>query len=297
MLEALSVDAAASDALFGRPFRGRVHSVFAKTVNFTGPRGQLHCLAAEELDDAPGTIRVRHSEGLRLDSLGIKPGDEVATFGGGLAFGAVPLVAREVRPWSASLPAFPSVPAGRNLLAARLVVLKNEIVAAGYDGGLKAFIGGTVGTVMENRLAERAAALISTLVDGDLSDALAAGRRLIGLGTGLTPSGDDFLAGLMITFNMPAGPFGRRYREVAKKLAAGAETGTVSRAMLQYAARGRTRDGVVALLAAMTDPAARDIVAAVRRVLACGATSGTDLAAGIAAGLSTGLELAGEREE
>jgi hypothetical protein len=46
LLTALSVDAAAKDALFGRPFRGRVHSVFAKAVNFTGPWGRLYCLAA-----------------------------------------------------------------------------------------------------------------------------------------------------------------------------------------------------------------------------------------------------------
>ncbi len=297
MLEALSVDAAAKEALLGRPFRGSVHSVFAKAVNFTGPRGKLYTLVDEQLDDAPGTVRVRHPSGAALDSLGIKPGDKVATIGGGLACGPVTVKAVGVRPWSAALPAFPSRPAARRRLAASLIVLRNEIIAAGQDSGLKAYISGNARTLLEHRLAERAAALAGAIVAGDMADALSAGEKLIGLGTGLTPSGDDFLAGLMVIINMPAGPFGRRRRETAAALAAGAETGTVSRAMLQNAARGRTRAGVVALLEAMTDPAARDIAAAARRVLDCGATSGTDLAAGIADGLAIGLELAGEREE
>lgn len=297
MLKALSVDAEARDALFGRPFRGRVHSVFAKAVNFTGPRGSLYSLVAAELDDAPGTVRVSHTAGTMLDNLGIKPGDVVATIDGGLVCGPVTVNTVSVSPWSPALPPFPSRPADRRRLADSLVILRKEIVAAGQDGGLKAFIAGSAGTVLEERLAERATALVGALAAGNLDDALTAGNRLIGLGTGLTPSGDDFLAGMMVIFNMPAGPFGRRHRETAATWAAGAETGTVSRAMLRHAARGRTRAGVVAMLEALTDHAARGLAAAVRRVLNSGATSGTDLAAGIAAGLSVGLKLAGEREE
>lgn len=297
LLEALSVDAAARHALFGRPFRGRVHSIFAKAVNFTGPRGSLYSLVAAELDDAPGTVRVSHTAGTMLDNLGIKPGDAVATIDGGLVCGPVPVGAGGVRSWAAALPAFPSRPADRRRLTASLAILRNEIVASGQDGGLKAFISGDARTFLERRLVERAAALAGALAAGNLDGVLAAGKRLIGLGTGLTPSGDDFLAGLMVILNMPAGPFGRRRRETAAALVADAETGMVSRAMLKHAARGRTRAGAVALLEAMTGPATRDIAAAARQVMLSGATSGTDLAAGIAAGLSIGLELAGEREE
>ncbi len=297
MLEALSVDAAARDALFGRPFRGRVHSVFAKAVNFTGPRGRLYSFVADNLDDAPGAVRVRVSVGRSLDNLGIRPGDAVATIDGGLVCGPVPVIAGMVRAWSAALPAFPSTLAARRCLSEKLIMLRHEIAFAGQAGGLKAFISGDARTLMEQRLAERAAALVGALAAGKRDDALAAGNRLIGLGTGLTPSGDDFLAGMMVIINMPAGPFGRRHRETAAALAAGAATGTVSRAMLRHAARGRVRAGAVALLEAMTDPVSRDIAAAARPVLLSGATSGTDLAAGIAAGLAIGLELAGEREE
>ncbi len=296
MLEALTVDAAAGDALFGRPFRGRVHSVFAKAINFTGQDDSLYCLAAEELDDAPATVRVRRPAGTALDGIGIKPGDEVATAACGLVCGPVPVKAAAVRPWTAALPPFPAGAAGRIRLAANLDALRAAIVAAGRDGGLKGFVTGTAGTVPERELAARAAALAALLGAGE-QDFAAAGRRLVGLGPGLTPAGDDFLAGLMIIFNLPAGPFGRRCRETAAALAAGAATTTVSRAMLAHAARGRTRAGVVALLAALTAGSPADVAAAALPVLAGGASSGTDLAAGLLTGLAIGGKFAGEREE
>jgi hypothetical protein len=294
LLTALSVDAAAKDALFGRPFRGRVHSVFAKAVNFTGPWGRLYCLAAEELDDAPATVRVRLPAGRALDNLGIQPGHAVVSAAGGLACGPVKVAAGSARPWTADLPVWP---ADVRPLAANLERFKAAIGAAGQSGGLKAYINGGASTALERLLTERAEALAAALAACDTGNAVAAGQRLVGLGPGLTPSGDDFLAGLMIILNMPHSPFGREYRRTAAKLAAGAATGAVSRAMLSHAARGRTRAGVVDLLVLLTGAAEDGIDAAARRVLDGGATSGTDFAAGLAAGLTVGLHLAGEKEE
>jgi hypothetical protein len=48
---------------------------------------------------------------------------------------------------------------------------------------------------LERLLTERAEALAAALAACDTGNAVAAGQRLVGLGPGLTPSGDDFLAG------------------------------------------------------------------------------------------------------
>ena len=287
----MSVDAAAADTLFGRPFRGRVHSVFARTINFTGPRGRLYCLADEQLDDAPATVRVRRAAGAALDELGARPGDDVAKAPGGLVCGPVFVAAGSVRPWRASLPAFPAFAKERSRLAANLAALRAVIAAAGRAGGLKAYLTGAEGNIFEQQLAARAAAMYAALASRDAAGLLANGRRLVGLGPGLTPAGDDFLAGLMLVIAMPAAPFGRNCRQAAAALAAGAATGTVSRAMLVHAARGRTRASVVALLAALATGGAGETAAVARAVLAGGATSGTDLAAGLAVGLTTGLQM------
>jgi len=293
LLEALTVDAAAAGVLFGSTFRGRVHSVFARAINFTGPRGRLYCLAAAELDDAPATVRVNEKAGAALDTLGVRPGDEVVAVPGGLACGPVAVSTAGVRPWSAVLPSFPVGTAGKCLLAANLAALRAVIAGNGRDGGLKAYIAGTSGDLFEQQLAARAAALAASLTRGDTAGFLAAGRRLIGLGPGLTPAGDDFLAGLMLAVNMPAGPFGRDSRRAVRELADGAATGTVARAMLAHAARGRTRARIVALLTELTSGGEGETAAAAHAVLAGGAPSGTDQAAGLAVGQEIGLEMAG----
>jgi hypothetical protein len=153
----------------------------------------------------------KNSVGLSaLDGLGIQPGDEVTSVAGGLACGPVFVKAAAVQPWAATLPPFPGDPAGRRRLATNLDALRAAIVTSGRVGGLQAYIAGTAGTAMERELAARAAALAAAVGAGETDGMVTAGRRLVGLGTGLTPSGDDFLAGLMIIFKLPAGPFGGR---------------------------------------------------------------------------------------
>ncbi|GEM_PF-6365697 len=63
--------------------------------------------------------------------------------------------------------------------------------------------------------------------------------------------------------------------------------------MLAHAARGRTRARIVALLTELTSGGEGETAAAAHAVLAGGATSGTDQAAGLAVGLEIGLEMAG----
>lgn len=291
MLEAVSADAAVIDALFRQPFSGRVHSVFTKAVYFADGAGRLFCLAAEAAGDGPFAVRVRTLAAAALDSLGLAAGDAVTTVPGGLAFGQNLVLAGSVRPWAAAPAPFPG-PAGRPRLAANLAVMRRAIAAAGVTGGMLAWLKGNSGaTIIERELAARADALTAALSGGDLAGAHAAGRRLIGLGTGLTPSGDDFLAGLLLTFHMADGPFGPAHRELAAALAADADTGAVSRAMLAHAAAGRAGAGLLALLAAVAEGTALQTETAVRRAVAAGATSGTDQAAGLAGGLVIARQL------
>jgi Protein of unknown function (DUF2877) len=112
---------------------------------------------------------------------------------------------------------------------------------------------------------------------GDLPAAVGA---LAGLGPGLTPSGDDVLAGLLVVLAV-AGHDGRELRRAVD----GAPTHAISRAFLTWAARGQAVEPVHRLLDALaaSDPAA------VRRhqeaVLALGHTSGADLLLGLRVGL------------
>ena len=116
-------------------------------------------------------------------------------------------------------------------------------------------------------------------VTGDmrLGDLAAAARRLEGRGAGLTPAGDDVLAGILLVCAMdPA------CRGALGRLARSARTTALSRAYLTWAAAGQSIQPAHDLLdaAAAGDPKAMG--RAKRSLAAVGATSGRALAAGVA---------------
>jgi hypothetical protein len=101
---------------------------------------------------------------------------------------------------------------------------------------------------------------------------------LAGLGTGLTPSGDDFLGGAMLWawLTHPA-PESFCY---AIAQAAAPRTTTLSAAFLRAASRGECSAAWHALLAALNEGAGEQITTAAQGVLAHGASSGADILAG-----------------
>jgi hypothetical protein len=110
------------------------------------------------------------------------------------------------------------------------------------------------------------AAAVACLDGGDLNGTVDA---LAGLGPGLTPAGDDALAGILLV----AGD-----RDAAIAAAARARTNDIARAFLHWAARGQSIEPVHRLLAGGGRPALADVVR-------FGHSSGADLAFGLRLGL------------
>jgi len=147
---------------------------------------------------------------------------------------------------------------------------------------------GTVQGVVLSRTAKAAEALREGWA-GDRERLRAGAAALAGLGGGLTPSGDDFLVGVMLaawlTHPTPT-PLCRALVE-----AAAPRTTTLSAAFLRAAARGECTAAWHTLLAALscrpdrfrigcTHPPCQVYTAAARGVMAHGATSGADALAG-----------------
>lgn len=109
-------------------------------------------------------------------------------------------------------------------------------------------------------------------------------ERFIGLGEGLTPSGDDFLVGLMWSLWVD-----RKTREVLQSLFRAAlrtrlnKTNLVSAQMLQYATCARFTEPLVRLSRADEQT---DFPAAFENIAAFGHTSGLDTLCGLLAGLN-----------
>jgi hypothetical protein len=113
-------------------------------------------------------------------------------------------------------------------------------------------------------------------------DVVAACQHLVGRGIGLTPAGDDAAAGILLVYALadsdPA---------ILANIADAAPTHEISRAFLRWAARGQAVEPVHDLIAASASGDVLGARQALRRLGALGHTSGLDIAAGVAAAISS----------
>ena len=133
----------------------------------------------------------------------------------------------------------------------------------------------------------------------DADDALrAAARGLVGRGLGLTPGGDDVIAGALCGLHATGATGGVHLLAAAALENVTEQTTLLSADLLKLAAAGDACLEVLAVLRAAHHP--RDVLrpnhsalaAAIDRLLRVGHTSGADLATGLAVGLRAGAHLA-----
>ena len=127
------------------------------------------------------------------------------------------------------------------------------------------------------------------LAGGDAPGVVAAAEALLGLGLGLTPQGDDVLAGALAALRLMGGALGRSrpgalVDEVAPAVlsAAAGHTTALSASLLRHACRGNVADPVAGFLHVLTGRG--DLDTATETLLAVGHSSGASLAAGILCG-------------
>ncbi|MFI7447755.1 DUF2877 domain-containing protein [Nonomuraea sp. NPDC049714] len=142
--------------------------------------------------------------------------------------------------------------------------------------------------------------LAASCASGWLLGAVTAAERLVGLGPGLTPSGDDVLAGLLVTLRHLGAATGvERAVRLGGWLAAAVtfdartRTTPLSATLLHCAARGEACPEVIAVLRGLAGR--QPLESALRRLHGLGHTSGADLAQGVAIGLEAVLALGEHR--
>jgi hypothetical protein len=193
-----------------------------------------------------------------------------------VSFGALPGEA-----WSRAMPARvdPAVVAGA---CCRLVGAIDRI---GEPRGFGALLAGMTPTFPLDLAAPRVRALAAAYGAGDEQAVYAASRALLGLGTGLTPSGDD-LAGAAL--------FGRmlvdrsdRWRVIGARLATDARTAShaISAALLADHVAGETFESLHALADALVDDDGAAALEAAWTLAALGHSSGWDMLTGFTIGV------------
>jgi hypothetical protein len=118
-----------------------------------------------------------------------------------------------------------------------------------------------------------------------------AGKALVGLGPGLTPSGDDFLGGLLFQLHHLSAVYPEVLRweraPVDDLLTwAGTQTNPISSALLRDHIEGHGSEPLHALVAQLLRGDEPEIMRmSVQRLLRIGSTSGWDLLAGVLMGM------------
>ena len=242
---------------------GVVQGVYAHAVNLE-VRGDLWTLLAAGLSDLPFGIRTALQD---PGFAGLRIGDPVFVRSGfvGIGTGSARIVVdcRMATRW---------VPAAPGELAPNL------------DWRLDAIAAAVSGRAWHHSAAMAHAVVSALDHEGSLDNAVA---RVIGRGPGLTPAGDDVLAGILAVLLSPRS--GPRGASAAATLAASIRpllltTTAISGHLLRQAADGLLGRSVHELISALVDdPPPGQLRAAVRRVVATGATSGADVCAGILA--------------
>jgi hypothetical protein len=121
--------------------------------------------------------------------------------------------------------------------------------------------------------------LLRALDQGEDSAVAAAAAALAGLGPGLTPAGDDILAGVMLALYAAHHDDASRLAGVIYAAVA-PHTTLLSRAFLAAASRGEMTQSWHDLLGALTGDHVAELDAATERVLAFGASSGFSMLRG-----------------
>ncbi len=273
---------------------GRVQGVYHGAVNIMLSGGLVSLVPATS-DRGPINVGLSLPWPAGLADLGAEVGQPVTVEGMSICLGGHLAVSLHGATGYLSRPVLSSIVTRRdlrrNLEAARKAGLEQ-----GHLSGLGQLLAFECGRMTEphssalNLFSKAASPRIDRLVEAlRRANTQGVGREvseLIGLGPGLTPASDDFLAGMAIFIALCSEHCGvllEAIRALATAIASKSKgrTTALSEAFLQQAAAGRGNETVMAVCKAILSEGPEEVLSETRRLLALGGTSGTDTLLGI----------------
>ncbi len=283
-------------------FAFAVHSAFRAALNLCVPgRRSLVTLLAPDAEDQPNAVRLAGP--VRFDEWPVAPGDSGRREGDRIVFDGPPgegVTSVDLAPATHTrerslAPLAPGDPAWRASWRACARALEALQAAAGTELRLAEVLGTVAAS---SAIGRRMASAARDLEDGiravNAASAARAASRILGLGGGLTPAGDDFLCGLGAALHCTSAGHGtdaeflRAWGEdVSSRLDA---TNAVSATFLECAIAGSFGaamcDWTWEMARGVTGGTSPGLAAAMGRVCAMGHSSGTDTATGFLFGLA-----------
>lgn len=296
--DALAVASLADDAA------GTVHSVFDRACNLGCTDGGLVGIVGPAAGNGPATLVLTAPPTIALTALGpeVNGGWRVVNRVLGFEHATLRIDLAAARVWQ---PPRTHIVVAPEALRERLAHAAHVASATGPRGGLAPLLGrsgwllggGALAPdfghdLVADRAARAAWALAGAWRTSDAAATAAAARSLSGLGPGLTPSGDDLLAGFLIGVVRASGTLDPRLADAVVAATLG-RTNDIAGARVRHAAAGRIEermDDVVTALLGESDAVLED---AVGRAVRWGHTSGIDTLVGLLLGM--GLVLRSDR--
>lgn len=251
---------------------GQVLAAFDRSCYVESREGRIIAVLSEPLGRGAFALTVRATPSFRH----VPPGHPVEVRDEHLQVGDLRIHLTPAAVWDPALPTL-AAPADRGMRAVRMFLRW-----AAPEEGLARVLNLEHESPLLTQARQGLGLLREALQEGDVASLTAAASRLAGLGPGLTPSGDDLLAGVLLACHLwpdRAGPLGTRAVGQIVLETARVRTGRVSQAYLEAASAGHAPDRWHDFVRRLPgDP--HQAVDAAARILETGETSGADMLAG-----------------
>lgn len=228
---------------------GRVAALFEHSFYIAFYNGWI-CLGTGSLPLGPLNVRTSAPDGVVWASCGLYLNEPVLSSSGSLRVGqALDISLGDAVPWTP-----PAPPRWTPLTVKAGLEGLNHLVGMAADEGLAGFVLGEPSRVVRNRVTDAARHPIDALSRAvecsfkerppRISDIEEAVIDLLGLGPGLTPSGDDFLGGMLIALAILPAPTLRAHLQDVIERHAQQRTNPVSLAHLRAAGSGEGHEAL-----------------------------------------------------
>ncbi len=262
-------------------FEARVLAVFARACNLLAHDGAVLALVTRPVGNGPLNVVVDGAagcfDGIDIGAAVTLENERLQVCGLGVELATAAL-------WEPR-PDWPVLRARRDAIVSRLPLLRAFCLRHAPDNSFLALLDAPLHHDAILATAQKAVIALERGWAGDWEQLQKGAVGLAGLGTGLTPSGDDFMCGAMLwawLTHPDPGDFCH-----ALVLAAAPRTTTLSAAFLRAAGQGECSAAWHALLAASSQGDEDRIATAAKEALSHGATSGADILAGFLWGART----------
>ena len=287
-LDALSYDIHFNDCLSNYcdgQLVGIVHSIFNQVINIIDEKGSMLSIASKEIDNAPFTMRVDNKEEIGFKEFNLNAGGLVIKEKNGIAIDnklRINILCATL--WLMNRSVINTMSAEN--LAKNLQIYNNILCAVGSDGGCKYFYmkhllrnNSYIPDIIERELSTAIIKFLNTLEKKQRDRT----RDLIGMGIGLTPSGDDFITGFITVFASIDIPCVHAiFLDIVNELEKNKIlTTAVSKQMISVAVNGESRENIYNFIQALLSNKPMQFNRATYQLFSIGSSSGTDISIGV----------------